>query len=183
MSRAFVSESDAEFQDDDVPEIKVPLPPGVKNYMTPEGADRLRAELHNLVHIERPKIAAKLSRTVTDINISDREAMSCNRRRIREIDRRMEYLTKMVDIIEVVTPGRQDPDRVLFGAIVKVREEDGGEQVYQIVGVDESSPSEGRVSWISPIAKALISARVGDVVTLRLSGGNTKLTILKVEYR
>lgn len=183
MSRAFVSESDAEYQDDDVPEIKVPLPPGVRNYMTPEGADRVRAELHDLVHTERPKIAAKLSRTITNTDISDREAMSGNRRRIREIDRRIEYLTKMIDIIEVVTPGRQDPDRVLFGARVKVQEEDGGERVYRIVGVDESSPSEGRISWISPIAKALISAHVGDEVTLRLSGGNTKLKILNIKYR
>ena len=107
--------------DDDVPETKDPLPPGVKNYMTPEGAGRLRKELAGLVNGER----------------------------------RIEYLERMLDRLEVVDPDAQDPSRALFGATVSVRDRDGGggKKAYRIVGIDESDPSRGRVSWISPVAR------------------------------
>ena len=182
MSRAFVSESDADFQEDDVPAIKIPLPHGAKNYMTPEGAEELRSELNTLVKNERPKLSAKLSHTVTESERLDRETMLRDRRRLREIDRRIEYLTEMADIIEVVDPSKQDPGRVLFGASVKVKDEKGPERTYRIVGVDESDPSKGKISWLSPVAKAMFGAREGEVVGLKLPQNETKLKILKISY-
>ena len=182
MSRAFVSESDADFQEDDVPAIKIPLPPGAKNYMTPEGAERMRLELNKLVKDERPKLHARLSHKVTESESLDRETMLRDRRRLREIDRRIEYLTEMTDIIEVVDPAKQDPQRVLFGAAVTVEEEGGSKRVYRIVGVDESNPSEGKVSWMSPVAKAMFRARVGEEVSLKLPDSITKMKILKISY-
>ncbi|HEB29531.1 MAG TPA: transcription elongation factor GreB [Spirochaetes bacterium] len=182
MSRAFVSESDADFQEDDVPAIKIPLPPGAKNYMTPEGAEKMRSELSILVKNERPKVSAKLSRTVTESERLDRETMLRDRRRLREIDRRIEYLTEMADIIEVVDPSKQDPQRVLFGAAVTVEDEKGLERIFRIVGVDESDPSEEKISWLSPVAKAMFGAREGEVVGLKLPQSETKLKVLRISY-
>jgi transcription elongation factor GreB len=182
MSRAFVSESDADFQEEDVPALKIPLPPGAKNYMTPEGADKMRSELNMLVKDERPKLRAKLSHRVTESESIDRETMLRDRRRLREIDRRIEYLTQMTDIIEVVDPSKQDPQQVLFGAKVTVEEENGSRRVYRIVGVDESSPSHGKISWMSPVAKAMFGSRVGEEVTLKLPDGVAKIKILKISY-
>jgi transcription elongation factor GreB len=182
MSRAFVSESDADFQEDDVPALKIPLPPGAKNYMTPEGAEKMRSELNALVKDERPKLSAKLSHTVTESEKLDRETMLRDRRRLREIDRRIEYLTEMVDIIEVVDPSKQDPQRVLFGASVMIKDEKGLDRIYRIVGVDESNPSDGKISWLSPVAKAMFGAREGEVVGLKLPKSETKLKILKISY-
>lgn len=182
MSRAFLSESDAQYEEDDVPEIKYPLPPGVKNYATPAGAERLRKELHTLANIKRPKTAAAISRLVSTGASPDLEALSAQRRRLREIDRKIAYLTKMIANIEVIDPRQQGSDRVLFGATVTVQSEQNAESTYQIVGIDESNPPEGRVGWVSPIARAMISARVGDIVTLKLPNGESKLKILKIEY-
>jgi transcription elongation factor GreB len=182
MSRAFVSESDADFQEDDVPAIKIPLPQGAKNYMTPEGAEKMRSELNKLVNDERPKLHAKLSHKVTESESLDRETMLRDRRRLREIDRRIEYLTEMTDIIEVVDPSKQDRNQVLFGAAVTV-EEKGSKRVYRIVGVDESNPSKGKISWMSPVAKALFRAREGEEVSLKLPNGINKIKILKISYR
>jgi transcription elongation factor GreB len=184
VSRAFLSESDEAFMDDDVPETKDPLPPGVKNYMTPEGAGRLRKELAGLVNGERPGLLAKLSMTVTEGGAPEKEGMLRDRRRLREIERRIEYLERMIDRLEVVSPDAQDPSRALFGATVTVRDRDGGggEKTYRIVGIDESDPSRGRVSWISPVAKALIGKRVGDAASVKLPKGDVKLKVMKIEY-
>jgi transcription elongation factor GreB len=183
VSRAFLSESDESFMDDDVPETKVPLPQGVKNYMTAEGAGRLKEELAELVNGEHPRLLAKLSQTVADGGAPEREGMLRDRRRLREIERRIEYLERMLDRLEVVDPDAQDTSRALFGATVTVRDHDGGgERVYRIVGIDESDPSRGRVSWVSPVAKALIGKRVGDAVSAKLPMGDTKLKIIKIEY-
>jgi transcription elongation factor GreB len=182
VSRAFLSESDEAFMDDDVPETKDPLPPGVKNYMTPEGAGRLKNELADLVNGERPALLSKLSITVTEGGAPEKEGMLRDRRRLREIERRIEYLERMLDRLEVVDTGAQDPSRALFGAAVTVRENDGGKKMYRIVGIDESDPGSGRVSWISPVAKALIGKRVGDAVSVKLPKGDVKLEVVKIEY-
>jgi transcription elongation factor GreB len=183
VSRAFLSETDESFMDDDVPETKVPLPEGVKNYMTPEGAGRLKEELYGLASVERPEFLGKLSRTVTDGGAPEKEGLLRDRRRLREIERRIEYLERMLDRLEVVNPDAQDPSRALFGASVTVRDLDaGGEKAFRIVGIDESDPSAGKVSWISPVAKALIGKRVGDAVTVKLPMGDAKLKITKIEY-
>lgn len=167
MSKAFTKESD-DGPGNDVPtDFKDPLPPGVKNYVTPEGAEALRKELARLESEPRPK------------STSDRAA----RKRLEALDRRIQFFRDRVANMAVVDLGSQDKDSVHFGATVTVADEEGNEKSYRIVGVDESDPSKGKISWISPIAKALISARVGDVVTLELPDGNAELEILQIEYR
>lgn len=193
MSRAFVSENDAQFEEEEVPAIKIPLPPGARNYMTPEGAEILRAELEDLVQTEKPRLSAQISRGVAASAPSggetDRDTLSRLRRRLREVERRIEYLTAMSGRLEVVDGAGQDATRVAFGAKVTVRETRAGggsagtaPETYRVVGVDESDPANGAVSWISPLARALVSARLGDTVTVTLPDGERRLEILAIEY-
>lgn len=167
MSKAFTKESDEGPGNEVQPEAKDPLPAGVKNYVTPEGARLLREELSRLEHESRPK----------------GEKGAAARKRLEALERRIQFLRDRIANMTVVDPGSQDKDSVHFGATVTVADEEGNEKSYHIVGVDESDPAKGKISWISPIAKALISARVGDVVTLELPDGNAELEILQIEYR
>jgi transcription elongation factor GreB len=154
MSRAFVDESASESREGDAPELKIPLPAGARNYVTPEGAARTRAELDALRAAPQP--------------------------RLREAERRIQYLTRMTAIMEVVAPSAGPVDRAAFGTAVTVREPGGGERVYRIVGVDESDPSLGRVSWVSPLARALMGRRPGDTVAVSLPTGQARLTVVAV---
>jgi len=181
MSRAFVSESDSSFQEPDIPPIKIPLPPGARNYMTPEGAERLRSQLSELSGAERPRISGQLHRMLAGGAGLDRERLGELRRRLREIDRRIEYLTAMLSRTEVIDARRQPGDRVRFGTLVTVEEPDGSQRAYRIVGIDESAPEEGRISWISPLAKALLGRKIADQVFLRLPEGEARLRILKID--
>jgi transcription elongation factor GreB len=191
VSRAFVSENESQFQEEEVPALKIPLPPGARNYMTRRGAEAMRAELEELVQSERPRLSAQITRGVSagaaGGEESDREAISRLRRRLREVDRRIEYLTTMSSRLEVVDGADQDANRVAFGAAVTVREVGAGRaggaaETYRIVGVDESDPAGGTISWISPLARALVSARLGDTVTVRLPDGERRLEILAIRY-
>jgi transcription elongation factor GreB len=182
MSRAFVAESDAQFQDEDVPEIKIPLPAGAANYMTPVGAERLRAELSALRGEERPRTAGAVTRLAASGAATDRDELAVQRRRLREIDRRIEYLSRMLARVEVIDPAAQRGERVLFGARVTVQAEDGERRVYRIVGVDEADPARGEVSWIAPLAKALLGRKPGELAVLRLPDGERRLRVLAVEY-
>ncbi|UCF98177.1 MAG: GreA/GreB family elongation factor [Spirochaetaceae bacterium] len=182
MSRAFVSESDSDFQDEDLPALKIPLPPGTRNYMTPEGAEKLKSELFHLTHTERPKIAALLSRQVSGVDSADHQTIGLSRHRLREVERRIEYLNVMVGRLEVVDTSEQDLEQAMFGAVVKVAEENGTTKVYRIVGVDESEPQSGRISWISPLARALIGCRTGEVVKVKLPEQEATLKILEIAY-
>ena len=182
MSRAFVSESDSQFEDQDVPELKNPLPPGARNYMTPEGAGQLKDELQTLGE-ERSKIASRVSRRVGHSSAQDKAELGRDRHRLRELERKIEYLTEMIARLEVIDPRQQNSERVVFGATVTVRVlPEDRMRIYQIVGVEESNPTAGKVSWVSPIAKGMLSKRVGDVVTLHLPDRETSLEILKIEY-
>jgi transcription elongation factor GreB len=169
MSKAFTKESDEGPGSEAYPEPKDPLPAGVKNYVTPEGAAALREELSRLEREPRPKSAGDKSGAV--------------KKRLEALERRIQFLQGRVANMTVVDPRSQDKDSVHFGAAVTVADEEGNEKSYRIVGVDESDPAKGKISWISPIAKALISARVGDVVTLELPDGNAELEILQIDYR
>lgn len=169
MSKAFTKESDEGPGNEVHPEPKDPLPAGVKNYVTPEGAEALREELSRLEQEPRPKAGA--------------DKGGAARKRLEALERRIQFLRDRVANMTVVDPGSQDKDSVHFGATVTVADEEGNEKSYRIVGVDESDPAKGKISWISPIAKALISARVGDVVTLELPDGNAELEILQIDYR
>jgi len=169
MSKAFTKESDEGSGNEVHPEPKDPLPAGVKNYVTPEGAAALREELSRLEGEPRQKAGADKGGAAT--------------KRLEALERRIQFLRDRVANMTVVDPGSQDKDSVHFGATVTVADEEGNEKSYRIVGVDESDPAKGKISWISPIAKALISARVGDVVTLELPDGNAELEILQIDYR
>lgn len=180
MSRAFVEETDDDFND--VPVIKDPLPPGVKNYMTPKGAEKLREELTELQRRAYPRLQHKLTTAVKHGKELKEEAQANMRRSLREMERRMEYLHLMMEKLEVVDPGKQDPDEVHFGARICVLENNTEKKWYHIVGIDESDPVEGRISWISPLARSLLSKRVGDAIQLHLPAGERTYRIIEIVY-
>ena len=181
MSKAFTKESDEGPFDEVIPEPKDLLPPGAKNYVTPEGADALRAELKRLEEVVRPQVVGakgggkKASSAVEGKSLSPKT-------RLAAIDRRIQFLRDRVANMAVVDPKSQDQDSVHFGATVTVADTEGNERIYKIVGVDESEPSKGRISFISPIGKALISAREGDAVRIELPDGTIELEVLEIEY-
>ena len=154
-----------------------------KNYMTPDGARRLREELQTLLKTERPKVVEVVAWAASLGDRSENADYIYGKRRLREIDRRIRFLTRRLEQAEIVDPRGQTADRVLFGATVTVEDEDGRQRVYQIVGKDETDAARGRISWVSPIGKALLQARAGDAVTVRTPGGEQELEVVKIEYR
>lgn len=180
MSRAFVEETDDDF--DDIPVIKDPLPPGVKNYMTPQGAEKLQEELLELQSRTYPRLQQKLATAVKHGRELKEEAQANMRRSLREMERRMEYLRLMMEKLEVVDPVMQNPDEVRFGASICVLENNSEKKWYHIVGIDESDPARGRISWISPLARSLLSKKVGDVVQLHLPAGERTYRIIEIAY-
>jgi transcription elongation factor GreB len=180
MSKAFVKEEGDAPEDDAAHEPK--LPSSGKNYMTPAGYARLEAELRRLVEVERPEVVKTVAWAASLGDRSENADYLYGKRRLREIDRRVRFLIKRLEAAEVVHSSGRDIDQVFFGATVRVKGRDGMKEVT-IVGVDEVDPAHGRVSWVSPIAKALIKAREGDVVTLRSPAGEEQLEILEVVYR
>ena len=181
MNKAFVKESDND-DEDGIPEAQA-LPAGTRNYMTPEGYAQLRDELTHLMNVERPSVVQIVSWAASNGDRSENGDYLYGKKRLREIDRRMRFLTKRLDIAEVVDPGLQpNRDQVFFGATVLYMDRAGEERTVTIVGVDEAEPLAGRISWISPVARALIKAREGDTVTLRTPGGVDELEILEVHY-
>ncbi|WP_241074076.1 transcription elongation factor GreB [Achromobacter insuavis] len=181
MNKAFVKESDNE-DDDDLPQAQA-LPAGTKNYMTPEGYERLRGELTHLMNVERPSVVQVVSWAASNGDRSENGDYLYGKKRLREIDRRMRFLTKRLDIAEVVDPAAQpNRDQVFFGATVLYSDKAGEDHTVTIVGVDEAEPLAGKISWISPVARALIKAREGDTVVLRTPGGVEELDILEVRY-
>jgi len=181
MNKAFVKESDHE-DDDDLPQAQA-LPAGTKNYMTPEGYERLRAELTQLMNVERPAVVQVVSWAASNGDRSENGDYLYGKKRLREIDRRMRFLTKRLDIAEVVDPKAQpNRDQAFFGATVVYVDKAGEEHTVTIVGVDEAEPLAGKISWISPVARALIKAREGDTVVLRTPAGIDELDILEVSY-
>lgn len=181
MNKAFVKESDHE-DDDDLPQAQA-LPAGTKNYMTPEGYERLRTELTQLMNVERPAVVQVVSWAASNGDRSENGDYLYGKKRLREIDRRMRFLTKRLDIAEVVDPKAQpNRDQAFFGATVVYVDKAGEEHTVTIVGVDEAEPLAGKISWISPVARALIKAREGDTVVLRTPAGIDELDILEVSY-
>jgi transcription elongation factor GreB len=181
MNKAFVKESDQ--NDDDAGPEAPSLPAGVKNYMTVQGYQRLRAELARLMNEERPAVVQVVSWAASNGDRSENGDYLYGKKRLREIDRRMRLLTKRLEIAEVVDPAVQpNKDQVFFGANVVYMDRAGQEHRVTIVGVDEAEPLQGRISWISPVARALIKAREGDTVTLRTPAGVDELEILEVGY-
>src|SRR5450631_800349 len=184
MSKAFTREDDAEVEDDELEDTS--LPAGTKNYVTPGGFRRLKAELDELVDKERPALVAVVSWAAGNGDRSENGDYIYGKKRLREIDRRIRFLIRRLDNAEVVDPSvRRDADnddQIFFGATVTVRGREGEERTVSIVGVDEIDTARGYVSWVSPIARALIKAREGDSVTLKTPGGTEELEILAVRY-
>ncbi|HYX63883.1 MAG TPA: transcription elongation factor GreB [Burkholderiales bacterium] len=179
MSKAFVKE-DAEAPE--AAESMAPaIPAGGKNYITPEGYARLKAELKQLVELERPEVVRTVSWAASNGDRSENGDYIYGKRRLREIDRRVRFLIKRLESAQVVDARGRDTDQVFFGATVRVRGREGEREV-RIVGIDEVDPARGHVSWISPIARALLKAREGDTVTVRTPAGNEALDILEVRY-
>jgi transcription elongation factor GreB len=182
MSKAFTRETDSE-EDEDGGGLP-PLPAGGKNYITPQGYARLRAELLQLIDDERPKVVEVVHWAASNGDRSENGDYLYAKKRLREIDRRIRFLTKRLEIAEVTDPSlHHGHDQVFFGATVTYAEEDTGvERTVTILGIDEADSAHGQVSWISPIARALLKAREGDVVKLVTPAGAKEVEILKVAY-
>lgn len=183
MSKAFTRESDAAGDDDD-DDIALPaLPAGTKNYLTPAGYARLRAELLALLDDERPKIVEIVSWAAKNGDRSENGDYLYGKKRLREIDRRIRFLTKRLDIAEVADPSRHfGHDQVFFGATVTYVNQRDEERTITIKGIDEVDNLSGEVSWVSPIARALLKARVGDEVQLMTPGGLEQIEVIDVHY-
>jgi transcription elongation factor GreB len=179
MSKAFVKE-EGDPDAGEAPEVSA-LPPGSKNYITPEGFARLKSELKSLVEVERPGVVKTVAWAASNGDRSANGDYTYGKRRLREIDRRVRFLIKRLENAEVVQSSGRDTDQVFFGSTVRIRSK-GETREISIVGVDEVDAARGRVSWISPIARALLKAREGDTVTLRSPAGEEKLEIIEVSY-
>jgi transcription elongation factor GreB len=159
-----------------------PLPAGAKNYITPAGHARLKAELQHLLDRERPDMVKTVAWAASNGDRSENADYQYGKRRLRQIDSRIRFLTKRLDIAEIVDPARSGVDQVFFGATVSYCDGKGVERTVSIVGQDEVDPARGFISWISPVARALTKAREGDVVSLRTPGGVEELEVVAVRY-
>ncbi len=182
MSKAFTREAepDEPLEEED---IRLPeLPQGTKNYMTPGGHARLKAELEHLNLVERPEVTRVVAWAASNGDRSENGDYLYGKRRLREIDRRIRYLIKRLNDAEVIDPETRETDQVYFGATVEVMNHAGEVRKIAIVGLDEVDPERGYVSWVSPVARALTKHREGDVVMVPTPAGVERLEILSVRY-
>jgi transcription elongation factor GreB len=183
MNKAFTKESDADDDDGAGGAALPPLPAGSKNYMTPAGYARLRAELLDLMDNERPKIVEAVHWAAKNGDRSENGDYIYGKKRLREIDRRIRFLTQRLEVAEVTDPSvHHGSDQVFFGSTVRYADPEGQEREVTILGIDEANSAESQVSWISPIARALLKAREGDVVKLATPGGMHEIEVLGVSY-
>ncbi|MEO5733631.1 MAG: transcription elongation factor GreB [Rubrivivax sp.] len=187
MNKAFTREPDGDADDldgDDAASAALPpLPPGARNYLTPAGYARLRAELMTLLNDERPKIVEIVSWAAKNGDRSENGDYLYGKKRLREIDRRIRFLTKRLDIAEVADPSLHHGNtQVYFGATVTYADADGTERTITIKGVDEADSLNGEVSWVSPIARALLKANEGDEVPLVTPAGTERIEVVQVTY-
>ncbi len=178
MSKAFIRE-DAEAPEEEAPAPAIPA--GGKNYISPAGFARLQGELRGLVELERPEVVKTVAWAASNGDRSENGDYLYGKKRLREIDRRVRFLIKRLENAEVVRSSGRDTDQVFFGATVRLKSA-AGSRTITILGLDEVDPARGIVSWVSPIARALLKAREGDSVTLRTPGGEEKLEIVEVSY-
>jgi transcription elongation factor GreB len=181
MSKAFTRETEP---DEDVDEVRLaPLPAGARNYITPAGYARLRVELLSLIDDERPKVVDIVHWAASNGDRSENGDYIYGKKRLREIDRRIRFLTKRLEIAEVTDPStHQGNDQVFFGATVTYLDNLGVERSVTILGIDEADSSRGEVSWVSPIARTLLKARVGDLLKLVTPSGVMEIEVLRVTY-
>jgi transcription elongation factor GreB len=183
MSKAFVKDDAADDEDIEPADEALGQAGGARNYITRAGYERLKAELLQLIDVERPEVVRVVSWAASNGDRSENGDYIYGKKRLREIDRRIRFLTRRLDAAEVVDTARQEHiDQVYFGASVTYLRNGEAEETVRIVGIDEVDPARGCVSWISPVAKALLKAREGDVVTLRTPLGVDELEVLAVSY-
>jgi transcription elongation factor GreB len=181
MNKAFTKENDDADEEEGL--VASPLPAGAKNYITPVGHARLTTEREFLLRVERPKMVEVVSWAASNGDRSENGDYLYGKKRLREIDRRIRFLTKRLDIAQVVDPLVQiNVKQVFFGATVTVCDEQGVEQVYAIVGIDETDTSQGRISWVSPLARALLKAREGDLVRFASPAGIREIEVVEISY-
>lgn len=182
MNKAFVK--DPEGEDDELEALAPALPAGTRYYITRHGFQVLKEELDRLVRVERPEVVSVVSWAASNGDRSENGDYIYGKRRLREIDRRIRFLIKRLEAATVVDPREQENlEQVFFGATVTVCDAEGDEATYQIVGVDEANASDGRISWVSPLAKALLKARLGDTVRFMSPSGLRELDIVDIQYR
>ncbi len=183
MSKAFTKESDGDGPEDDLDDIPDEIPFGQKNLMTPTGYETLRVELDWLLRDERPRITEIVSWAAGNGDRSENGDYLYNKKRLREIDRRIRYLTKRLESAEVVDPRlQQGIEQVFFGATVTYVREDNTELTVHLVGVDEADLDKGKINWLSPVARALLKSRAGDEVEVRVEGKKEFIEVLDVQY-
>ena len=180
MSKAFTKEDDSA---DDSPDIELQALPSKKNYITPKGHARLKDELHLLLHKTRPDLTAVVAWAASNGDRSENADYIYGKRKLREIDRRIRFLTKRLEIAEVIDPAEVVADKVQFGATVTYENEEGLKKKISIVGIDEIEPSAGKISWLSPLAKALMGNLKGDAISFQSPKGEEELEIVKIEYK
>jgi transcription elongation factor GreB len=180
MNKAFVKESESEDDDD----VAMPaMPVGAKNYITPQGYQRIREELLQLIDVDRPEVVRVVHWAASNGDRSENGDYIYGKRRLREIDRRIRFLTKRMDLAEVVDPSvHHGSEQIFFGATIRYENQAGEEHVITIVGVDEIDPLHGKISWVSPVARALTKAQTGDIVTLQTPAGMEELEVMEVSY-
>ena len=188
MNKAFVRESDNEEEDEDpvgVPPLPT-SPMGTKNYMTPAGHAALRAEFEQLVKVYRPHLVQVVAWAASNGDRSENGDYIYGKKKLREMDRRIRYLTKRLDNAEVVDPATQtNLEQVFFGATVTVMplgSDSACDLTYRIVGIDEADPATGAISWISPLARALMKAREGDVLKFQSPAGLREIEVIEIRY-
>jgi len=183
MSKAFTKEGAGQDPDDEIDPQEPKVPVGSKNYITPRGEKKLRDELTDLLNRVRPEMTATVSWAASLGDRSENADYIYGKKRLREIDRRIRFITKRLENIEVIDPALQSSEDIRFGATITIRYEDGREKTYSIVGIDETNLKLGQISWISPLGSVLLKKRVGDFVSFKAPQGEQELEILKVEYK
>jgi transcription elongation factor GreB len=182
MNKAFVKESDSD-DDEEANALAQAIPAGAKNYITPAGYQRIRSELLQLIDVDRPEVVRIVHWAASNGDRSENGDYIYGKRRLREIDRRIRFLTKRMDTAEIVDPSVHfGHDQVFFGATVTYRNQAGTTHTVTIVGIDELDPLNGRISWISPVARAMTKARQGDSISLITPDGIDELELVLVQY-
>jgi len=183
MNKAFTRETEDDGEQDEGADPALRLPQGTRNYITPDGHARIRSELEHLLRIERPQVVSVVQWAAANGDRSENADYIYGKRRLREIDRRIRFMTRRLDLAEVVDPARREnTEQVFFGALVTLCDEQGMENTYQIVGVDETDSARGRISWVSPLARALLKSRAGDAVRFHSPAGWRVVEVVAVEY-
>lgn len=183
MSKAFINENSGG-DEDDIDEEGPRIPAGSKNYMTPSGFKKLKDEFSKLMNEERPELTKTIAWAAGNGDRSENADYIYGKRRLREIDRRIRFLTKRIENAEVIDPGQLNLDEVRFGATVTIQDaEEENKKTYTIVGIDEIDMSQNRISWTSPLAVALLKAQEGDVVHFRSPKGMRELEVIRIVYQ